>query len=278
MGVELPPGSGGAGSGPGLGAPAAARLSYAEWAARLRASFERRFYVPLRPADDAAFGVNSALAHVRGIYRDTAGASAEWRDYQLRPNFAVAMAVAPELFDARRASHALGVYEQRLVGRLGVKTLDAADWAFRGDYDASAGGDKSVAGGWNYHQGPEWLWPLGYFLRARLLFPPNGGGGGGGGGGGDDGLGPSPARRWPSGADARRFVFAKTAAHRRHVEESAEGGLPELTNAGGGFCRASCAVQAWSSATLLDALHDAVLLEDADGDAAAGGGSGVSGC
>ena len=153
-----------------------------------------------RASEDAAFGVNSALAgaHVRGAYRDTAGASAEWADYQLRPNFAVAMAVAPELFDARRAARALATFEARLLGRLGAKTLDAADWAFRPNYSsgAEAAADRATAGGWNYHQGPEWLWPVGYFLRARLRFPPNGralpddpAGG--------DGLGPSPARPWP---------------------------------------------------------------------------------
>jgi glycogen debranching enzyme len=186
------------------------------------------------------------------------------------------MAVAPELFDARRAARALATFEARLLGRLGAKTLDAADWAFRPNYSsgAEAAADRATVGGWNYHQGPEWLWPVGYFLRARLRFPPNGralpddpAGG--------DGLGPSPARPWPSGADARRWVYARLAEHRRHVEESAEGALPELTHAGGGFCAASCAVQAWSGATLLDALHDAHALEDADADAGRGAAAGV---
>jgi glycogen debranching enzyme len=149
------------------------------------------------------------------------------------------MAVAPALFSPARAAAALETAERALLRphALGVKTLDAADWAFRGAYDTAAEGDRATARGWNYHQGPEWLWPFGFYLRARLRFAPAKAG-------------------WASLDDARRWLHARLAPHRRHLEESLEGGLPELTQAGGAHCPASCVVQAWSSATLLDALHD----------------------
>ena len=155
------------------------------------------------------------------------------------------MAVAPGLFTPARADAALLATERQLLGggQLGVKTLDPGDWAFRGEYSAGAKGEKAVAGGWNYHQGPEWLWPYGFYLRARLHFPPQP-------------LAAADGARWASSSARRQWVLSRLARQRAHVEGSAEGALPELTNAGGGHCPDSCAVQAWSGATLLDALED----------------------
>ncbi|XP_045521820.1 glycogen debranching enzyme [Pieris brassicae] len=207
--------------------------TFAQWAERIRRSFERHFWVPAAPS---ATDARPDLVHRRGIYKDSHGASQPWADYQLRCNFPVAMAVAPDLFDPKRAWLALDAVERLLLGPLGVKTLDPADWAYRPDYrndDDSA--DPSVAHGFNYHQGPEWVWPIGAYLRARLAFASD------------------------NGAHARTVaaVYAALGPHAAESRASPWRGLPELTDAGGAPCRDSCRTQAWSSACVLEALHEA---------------------
>jgi glycogen debranching enzyme len=146
----------------------------------------------------------------------------------------IAAAVAPDLFVREHVKEALKIFEDALLGpgQLGVKTLDPADWNYRGEYDNSNNSeDPKVAHGANYHNGPEWVWPLGYYLRARLNYS----------------------------VDSKKentYFNRLLSRHLRHIESSPWGGLPELTNAGGAFCKDSCTIQAWSIATILDALYD----------------------
>ncbi|KAJ2690096.1 bifunctional 4-alpha-glucanotransferase/amylo-alpha-1,6-glucosidase [Coemansia sp. RSA 1285] len=229
-------------------------ITYEEWDRLVQQQFEKHFWVPLDAADDAAHNVNAAVVNRRGIYRDTSGASAEWADYQFRPNIAVAMVAAPELFDTTHALVCLGKMAAVLAGPLGMRTLDPADMRYRPNYDNSDDSDDPlVAHGVNYHQGPEWLWPTGYFLRAQLVF-----------------LRKVVATRSPAlGPDLTRHAL-RTVFHnlhatmvnlKHHVTNSAYAGLPELTNRDGAYCRDSCESQAWSSGCMLAALHDMIQLE-----------------
>jgi glycogen debranching enzyme len=91
----------------------------------------------------------------RGIYRDVLGSSHGYTDYQL--------SYAPELFDRKNAQICLENIANLLMERgcMGIKTLDASDRQYNGDYINS-----DDTHGWNYHQGPEWVWPVGFFLKA----------------------------------------------------------------------------------------------------------------
>lgn len=127
-------------------------VTYKEWADLLQANFEKYYFVPTNPNDDVNYAINSTLVSRRGVYKDVYGTpkDREYSDYQLRPNFPVAMSVAPELFDAKHALGALHIAHQALLGPLGMKTLDPKDHAYRPNYDNSNDGDDmSVAKGWN---------------------------------------------------------------------------------------------------------------------------------
>lgn len=123
-------------------------MSYKEWNQLIQENFERLFYVSDDPADPNE--QHPELVHKKCIYKDSYGASSPWCDYQLRPNFTIAMVVvspiacnkvilsvleavllyatlfhqAPELFTVQRAWKALEIVEKKLLGPLGMKTLD----------------------------------------------------------------------------------------------------------------------------------------------------------
>lgn len=205
------------------------KLSWHAWNEKIQDSFEAQFFVSL---DD-----RSQYVHKRGMYKDSVGSSSPWCDYQLRPNFAVAMVVAPELFNVQHAWRALNLTKEKLLGPLGMKTLDPDDMMYRGDYDnGNDTEDSSVAKGFNYHQGPEWVWPVGYFLRALLIFANE--------------LGEETLK------DTANFIRGYLSTHQIHVESSMWKGLPELTNRDGAWCRDSCEIQAWSNSTIIEVLFD----------------------
>jgi len=122
------------------------RLSYTEWYTAIKSSFESLFFVSSTSTD--------SLVNCRNIYKDTLGASNKFGDYQLRPNFLIAMVVAPELFNKENALLSLNTVKDKLISPLGIKTLDESDWNYNGDYFNSDCSDYKTAGGFNYHQGP----------------------------------------------------------------------------------------------------------------------------
>lgn len=219
-------------------------ITYKAWADKIKANFERTFYVPRTAEEDGDYDVNPAIINRRGIYKDLYRSGKEYEDYQLRPNFPVAMAVAPDLFDPEHALYALQMADRVLLGPQGMKTLDPSDLNYRGYYiNSEDSTDFHTSKGRNYHQGPEWVWPTGFFLRALLKF--------------DLKRRKTPEER----VESYQQVTRRLAGCMKAIQESPWAGLTELTQKNGEFCGDSCPTQSWSASCIIDLFHDAQKYE-----------------
>jgi glycogen debranching enzyme len=212
-------------------------LSWSHWSDLLCANFESWFYIPGKADLDEKYFIESKFVGIRGIYKDIVGSSCEFADYQFRPNVAVAMTVAPELFDPVHAVRCLDRMEERLMGAVGMRTLDASDWQYRPFWHSrEPAGDVLTEAGFNYHNGPEWVWPVGYFFRASMRF-----------------------RRGITVGMKKMLARIK-----KWLGASRGVGLPELTQKDGEVCGDGCVSQAWSVAAILDIMYDYSLLTEED--------------
>ena len=194
-------------------------ISFKDWAGKIKDNFERCYYVPRDPKNDHSYDVNSKIVNRRGIYKDLYRSGKEYEDYQLRPNFPVAMTVAPDLFNPEHALYALSTADKILLGPQGMATLDPSDLNYRPYYNnAEDSTDFHTSKGRNYHQGPEWLWPTGFFLRALLKF--------------DLMRRKTPEER----VESYQQITRRLAGCMKAIRESPWAGLTELTNKDGSFC------------------------------------------
>ena len=209
--------------------------SLTAWADKIKDNFDKYFWIGSKSG--AEVDKNPGMVNKTMIFKDSLNSGNIFTDYQLRPNYAITLAVAPDLSSPQHAWAALQTLQITLLGPLGLATLDPTDWAYRGDYDNSnQSTDSTLAHGANYHQGPEWVWPVGFFLRALLKVGKLAG-----------------EEEYKTAVSVAGCVLAR---HYSHLSSSPWLGLPELTNSKGAFCRDSNPIQAWSMATLLDTLYD----------------------
>ncbi|PYH49928.1 glycogen debranching enzyme [Aspergillus saccharolyticus JOP 1030-1] len=194
-------------------------ITFKSWAARIKENFERCYYIPLSPEEDAQYVIDRNVVNRRGIYKDLYKSGKPYEDYQLRSNFPIAMTVAPELFTPSKALSALALADKVLVGPVGMATLDPSDLNYRPYYNNSEDSDDfATAKGRNYHQGPEWVWQRGFFLRAFLHF--------------------DLARRTTleERTEAYQQITRRLEGCKKALRESPWKGLTELSNKDGAYC------------------------------------------
>lgn len=217
------------------------KISLKEWESLIQNNFEKCFYVPVDPDEDSGYNIDSNLVNRRGIYKDIYKSGKPYEDYQLRPNFSIAMRVAPELFELEHAIAAIELADKVIRGPLGMRTLDPSDFNYRPNYNnAEDSTDFATSKGRNYHQGPEWVWCIGYFFRAFLYF--------------------QHKNQSSEGGKVSQEVLCalndRLQFHIQWIKDSPWSGLTELTNKDGSFCYDSSPTQAWSGSCLLDLYYD----------------------
>ncbi|CAF5009392.1 unnamed protein product [Rotaria sp. Silwood1] len=189
-------------------------LLFPEWLNQIDENFEKEFWI-----DETN---SSEYVNRRQIYKDTIHSSLRWTDFQLRPNFIIAAVI---------------------VRKYGIKTLDSSDYNYDGGYVSNDDSyDYKRAHRFNYHNGPEWLWLTGYYIRAKLYW---------------------------SKQQNDQNILKQTIKHCKKLLTQLMDlfysndwkGLPELTNADGNICPDSCTAQAWSAATLSEAFYDLYYLQ-----------------
>ncbi|QLL33710.1 hypothetical protein HG536_0F00340 [Torulaspora globosa] len=221
------------------------KITFVDWNKLLQENFEKKFYVPQDPSDDPKYDIDPKIVNRRGIYKDLYRSGKPYEDYQLRPNFAIAMTVAPELFTCKFAAHAINVADDVLRGPVGMRTLDPSDYNYRPYYNNGEDSeDFATSKGRNYHQGPEWVWLYGYFLRAYHHF---------------NFITDPRAQNGPKTKPSSflyQQLYSRMIKHTEWIADSPWAGITELTNKDGELCNDSSPTQAWSTACLLDVFYD----------------------
>ena len=194
-------------------------ITFKAWAAKIKANFERCYYIPSDPSNDEQYDVDPNVINRRGIYKDLYRSGKRYEDYQLRANFTIAMTVSPDLFTPSKALTALFIADSAILGPIGVATLDPSDLNYHPYYNNSEdSANFATAKGRNYHQGPEWVWVRGFFLRTLLHF---------------DIL----RKNIPAGrTETFQQITKRLEGCKQSLADSPWKGLTELTNQNGAFC------------------------------------------
>lgn len=202
-------------------------LSWKEWAAKIDENFEKYFWIDHDLNE-------SEHVNKHEIYKDSVGSNLVWADYQLRPNYLVALAVAPEMVNKEHAIKALEQCDKYLFNNensLGIKTLDPQDSRYSGIYDPSNDTENACS----CHNGTEWLWLVSYYMKCLIQY---------------------------SNSDDHDKVIRQIQCYLanlcNHIKLSEWNSLPQFTNENGVECIFACPSQAWSIASAIEIFNELI--------------------
>lgn len=128
---------------------------------KIEKNFEKCYYIPISKEEYKDYILNEEEIRKNGIYKDLFGAIRQRDEYCLRPNACIAIAVAPELFEASHMQSYIQFAEKFLLVNLffiqepnsiGIKTLDEYSKDYSSFYDNSNdSSDERLAQGFSYH-------------------------------------------------------------------------------------------------------------------------------
>ena len=201
-------------------------ITYLEWAEKIKNNFEKYFYIDKKNVD---------CLH-DNTYRDYISDDNDSRhESQLRPNVFIALSISPELFKKSHAMKFMKLAEEFLVVKncMGIRTLDKNDNDYNGNYEQNDNENFNLANGYNYHNGPEWVFLSGFYLMSKMIF-----------------------NEYNSKEELLIDISKKLVPFERYIKDDIWSGLPELTNKDGYYCESGCNTFTRSVATLLEVLYE----------------------
>ena len=205
-------------------------ISYRNWKKLIKNNFEKYYWIPENENEFENYIIEEDLVFRKGILKDTYSQTNQ--DYQLRPNALISLVITPGLISKEKGYIYLKQVETNLIKKhsIGIKTLDPYDDNYVSDYnnDDNSQNFKS-AHGFNYHNGPEWVWLYGYYLMAKYILEKK-----------------------------SNYSLPKQIGRlQNHIKWLVKDwlSLPEITNDNGSYCRFSCNSQLWSVACILEAIN-----------------------
>jgi predicted glycogen debranching enzyme len=133
---------------------------------------------PVRADDARERGARASLAfgwtfwctetnHPFDCLSEERSSALAWADSAIRPNALMALAIAPQLFDAVQAREIVGRAEDLLLTDYGLRTLEPGHPAYTGRAGETFEERQACS-----HQGPAWTHLLMFYVRAKLVVDP----------------------------------------------------------------------------------------------------------